>query len=491
MSIQSNNSVSQQIGGDVQTSELIYGKFSQLSLPFSERRVLLVGADLTLVLLSVLGAFFLWQQQSGIIFDKSHILARWYWFPILAGSWMCLSWLNDLYDIPTSYNRTLSAIRIATVGGLVFIIYLFVYFVIPDLLPRLFFIYFLALSIPFLILWRWTYAIVLSAPPFHQRVLIIGANDRGMTIAKALDQERSVNYRLVGYLGHSLEVTAKHFYGQPLLGSETDLLEVVDKLNVQEVIVAIERNLEKELFSLLVDCRANGVRVSWMPNLYERLLRSVPIQHIDPSWALHALQDKPVFNRLPAISKRFLDLLLVFLVSPLILVIIPLIALAVRLDSPGPAFYRQTRAGVAGKPFSIFKFRTMFVDAEKDGKAKWAKSGDPRITRLGRFLRKARLDELPQLYNVLKGEMSIVGPRPERPEFIEMLEKEVPFYKTRLTVKPGITGWAQVHYDYGNSVEDALIKLQYDFYYIRYQSLALDIYIMFRTISVLLKLKGT
>jgi exopolysaccharide biosynthesis polyprenyl glycosylphosphotransferase len=295
----------------------------------------------------------------------------------------------------------------------------------------------------------------------------------------------------VGYLGHSLEVTSKHFYGQPLLGSETDLLEVVDKLNIQEVIVAIERNLEKELFSLLVDCRANGVRVSWMPNLYEKLLRSVPIQHIDPAWALHALQDKPIFNRLPAIGKRFLDLLLVFLVSPLILVVIPLVALAVRLDSPGPAFYRQTRAGVAGKPFSIFKFRTMFVDAEKDGKAKWAKSGDPRITRLGRFLRKARLDELPQLYNVLKGEMSIVGPRPERPEFIEMLEKEVPFYKTRLTVKPGITGWAQVHYDYGNSVEDALIKLQYDFYYIRYQSLALDIYIMFRTISVLLKLKGT
>lgn len=491
MSVQSNNSVTQQIGQDTQSSQLVYSKIYSWHLPFSERRVLLAAIDLILILLSILIAFFQWQRAADIIFDRLHILTRWYWFPVLAGSWMILSWLNDLYNIPTSYNKTLSAIRVTTVGGMMFIIYLFAYFVIPDLLPRLFFIYFLIFSVPAVIIWRWVYAIVLSAPPFRQRVLIVGANERGATIAQALSQEPSVNYRLVGYLDHNPEENKRRFHGHPILGCETDLLNIVNKLNVQEVIVAIERNLEKELFSLLVDCRANGVSVSWMPNLYEKLLRNVPIQHIDPSWALHALQDKPIFNRVPSIGKRLLDLLLVFLVAPLILLVIPLIALAVRLDSPGPAFYRQIRAGVAGKPFSIFKFRTMVVDAEKDGKAKWATSGDPRITRLGKFLRKARLDELPQLYNVLKGEMSIVGPRPERPEFVEMLEKEVPFYKIRLTVKPGITGWAQIHRDYGNSVKDASIKLQYDFYYIRYQSLALDFYIMFRTISVLLKLKGT
>jgi lipopolysaccharide/colanic/teichoic acid biosynthesis glycosyltransferase len=175
---------------------------------------------------------------------------------------------------------------------------------------------------------------------------------------------------------------------------------------------------------------------------------------------------------------------------PLFGLALPLIALAIRLDSPGPIFYRQVRAGRAGKPFTIVKFRTMSVDAEKDGKARWATKDDQRITRVGRFLRKARFDELPQLLNVLRGEMSLVGPRPERPEFIQQLERELPFYRTRMMVKPGITGWAQIHYDYGNSVEDGLIKLQYDFYYVRYWSMWLDLYIVFQTFGVVLRLKG-
>jgi lipopolysaccharide/colanic/teichoic acid biosynthesis glycosyltransferase len=167
------------------------------------------------------------------------------------------------------------------------------------------------------------------------------------------------------------------------------------------------------------------------------------------------------------------------------------VALAIRLDSPGPIFYLQIRCGRAGRLFSIFKFRTMSIDAEQDGQARWATKGDQRITRVGRFLRQTRLDELPQLLNVLRGEMSIVGPRPERPEFVEMLQEEVPFYRTRLMVKPGLTGWAQIHYDYGNSVEDALIKLQYDFYYLRYWSVWLDLYIIFRTLGVVFRFRGT
>ncbi|MEJ2555505.1 MAG: sugar transferase, partial [Anaerolineae bacterium] len=161
-----------------------------------------------------------------------------------------------------------------------------------------------------------------------------------------------------------------------------------------------------------------------------------------------------------------------------------------RLDSPGPVFYRQIRSGRAGRAFSILKFRTMSTDAEKDGQPRWAAENDPRITRVGHFLRKTRLDELPQLHNVLRGEMSIVGPRPERPEFIEQLEQDIPFYSTRLMVKPGLTGWAQVHYRYGNNVEDAQIKLQYDFYYLRYWSLWLDLYVIFRTFGVVFKFKG-
>jgi lipopolysaccharide/colanic/teichoic acid biosynthesis glycosyltransferase len=176
---------------------------------------------------------------------------------------------------------------------------------------------------------------------------------------------------------------------------------------------------------------------------------------------------------------------------PVLLLIFTPIALAIKLESPGPVFYRQIRCGRAGKPFMIFKFRTMVQDAEQDGKARWAFDGDPRITRVGNFLRKSRLDELPQVLNVLLGDMSMVGPRPERPEFVEELETEVKYYRMRMLVKPGITGWAQVNYDYGNTIDHARMKLQYDLYYVRYWSIWQDLYILFRTIGVALQLKGT
>jgi exopolysaccharide biosynthesis polyprenyl glycosylphosphotransferase len=228
-----------------------------------------------------------------------------------------------------------------------------------------------------------------------------------------------------------------------------------------------------------------------MPNLYERLFRCVPIQYVDPDWALSMLQGQPVFMRLQLACKRLLDLVLATVGLVVSAPFLLLVALAIRLDSSGPVFYRQIRSGRAGKPFTIVKFRTMIENAEQDGRARWATKDDDRITRVGRFLRKTRLDELPQLVNVLRGEMSIVGPRPERPEFIGMLEQEVPFYRTRLMAKPGLTGWAQVQYSYGSSVLDALIKLQYDFYYINHWSLWLDLYIIYRTIGVALRFKGT
>jgi exopolysaccharide biosynthesis polyprenyl glycosylphosphotransferase len=202
------------------------------------------------------------------------------------------------------------------------------------------------------------------------------------------------------------------------------------------------------------------------------------------------MQGQSIFNRLQRLSKRGLDLVVVLVSLPIFGLLIPLLALAIRLDSPGPVFYRQVRSGRGGKPFSIIKFRTMFTDAEKDGKPRWAMEDDPRITRAGRFLRKTRLDELPQIFNILKGDMSIVGPRPERPEFVAELSQAIPFYQVRLTVKPGLTGWAQIHAEYGNSVEDALVKLQYDFYYIRCWSLWLDLYTMFKTVYVVFKLQG-
>ena len=489
MSIQTNKQMSQSFKNEDKAFPFVREKLELFQSPFSERRALLLIGDSICVLLSVWVALLIWLQVDGGTYSFQYVLDNWYWFPIMLSGWLILAWLNDLYDIPSANRRSLTAIRVGFVCAIGLLIYLIVFFLNKDSLPRLFFISFLIVSGGTVTLWRWTYSVVFSAPPFRHRVLIVGSDERGLTIAETLKKEPLINYDVLGFVDNNYHEHETAVNGVPLLGSEDDLPELVRTLKVDEVVVAIEKNLEKDLFLWLVECQANGVRVSWMPDLYEKICRKVPIQHIDPAWALHAMQDKSFMSRIQQISKRLLDLVLVILALPILVLIIPAIALAVKFDSRGPAFYRQIRCGRAGKPFAIYKFRTMVTDAEKDG-VKWAQKNDSRITKMGRFLRKSRLDELPQLYNVLKGEMSIVGPRPERPEFISQLEEEIPFYRTRLMVKPGITGWAQVHYDYGNTVEDALIKLQYDFYYIRYQSLALDVYTMFRTVGVLFMLKG-
>lgn len=487
MKLYPNDSTPQTLANTMPT----FRKTNMFKLPFSERRLLLLFIDACLVLLAVAGAFLWWQSSAGQPMDSSIMWERWIWFPIMLISWGILAGLNDLYDIPTSCRRTLTAVRVLVTGILGFIIYWGVYFVSSQSLPRLFVIFFLLLVMPAIILWRWIYSYVFFAPPFRHRVLIIGANDRGATIAKALKREPLINYQVIGFIDNAPQAVDETVKNSPILGTENDVLHVARQMQVQEVVIALEKNLERPLFSQLIECQAQGIEVSWMPDMYERVCRSVPIQHVDPAWALSAMQGAQLIGRFQLVAKRLLDLTIVLLAAPVFLLLIPAIGLAIVLDSPGPIFYSQVRCGRAGKKFKILKFRTMVTNAEKDGKPQWARKRDPRITRVGQFLRKSRLDELPQIINVLMNDMSLVGPRPERPEFVETLEQEVRFYRTRLTVKPGITGWAQIHYDYGNSVEDALIKLQYDFYYIRYLSVVLDIYILFRTIGVLFKLKGT
>lgn len=489
MSIQSNKQALNDVTDRTLRDRRPKKKRELFRFPFSERRALLLFGDMFLVVTAVFLALVMWQKQDGAV--TNIIRDHWYWFPLILISWIVLSWLNDLYDIPSANRKTLGMSRVFTVSLLLLLVYMVIFFFNKESLPRLFFMASIFFAATTVTLWRWTYAIVFSTLHFRHRVIIVGQNERGTTIANALKREPFINYQIIGFVDNICDGKNGSVNGLPLLGKETDLLKLTEEYKAHEVVVAIERNLEKDLFLRLVECQALGVKVSWMPDLYEKVCRRVPIQHVDPSWALFAMQDKSILHRVQDIGKRMLDLVLIFLALPLLIIVIPVIAIAVRWDSPGPVFYRQVRCGLAGKKFYIYKFRTMTTDAEKDGRARWAQKNDPRITRIGRFLRKSRLDELPQLYNVLLGDMSVVGPRPERPEFIAKLEDKIPYYRTRLIVKPGITGWAQVHYDYGNTIEDGLIKLQYDFYYIRYQSLALDIYIMFRTAGVLFRLKGT
>ena len=322
----------------------------------------------------------------------------------------------------------------------------------------------------------------------RNRVLIVGGGERAQAIARVLQQTSPKYCDIVGFVDDDFRSNGSMLEHRLLLGKTVDLPRLVIQNQVQEVVVALDNYLEEKLFRLLIECQERGIRVSYMPDLHEKLRYSVPVEHIDPTWALGIMQKLP--NPFQLFVKRLLDILFGIVGLLNLATILPFVALAIYLDSPGPIFYRQVRAGRSGKPFSIIKFRTMSVDAEKDGKACWATEGDVRITRVGRFLRQTGMDELPQVLNVLRGEMSIVGPRPERPQFIKHLEREIPFYRTRLMVKPGLTGWAQVRYKYGNSVKDALIKLQYDCYYLRHWSLWLDLSIILQTIKVLLKFRG-
>jgi exopolysaccharide biosynthesis polyprenyl glycosylphosphotransferase len=441
-------------------------------------------------MLAAWGAGWLWQQSADLGLNAARLDERWYWFPILIGGWWTLGRLNDLYHVHSSSDKLLSIKRVGMVGLTGVFIYLPASIFLPRLPSFLLFTYFMLIVLPVVILWRWAYATAFDRPPFHHRVLILGGGKRGQVTANMLRQGPGVKCDVMGYVDDGMDAPGDITAEIPLLGLEVDLPRLAQELAIHEIVVAMDRNLEDQLFQLLVDCQTQGVRVSWMPNLYETFYRQIPVEHIDAVWALHAMQASPIFGRLQRFVKRLFDLILVLFMLPLLILLLPPLAAAVRLDSPGPVFYRQIRSGRGNKPFSIFKFRTMFVDAEQDGQARWATKGDLRITRVGHLLRKARLDELPQLLNVLRGEMSLIGPRPERPEFIEELQRAIPFYRTRLMVKPGLTGWAQIHYEYGSSIEDALIKLRYDFYYVCYWSLWLDLYILFRTLGVVFRLKG-
>lgn len=276
--------------------------------------------------------------------------------------------------------------------------------------------------------------------------------------------------------------------GPPVAGTLADL-DRWDTTGYSGIILTLPPPLPSDLVQKLMRFRFQGISVYDLTDFYEHFWAKVPVMHLRSGWLVFAFGFDLIQNPLGLRLKRILDILFALLLLILLSPVFLLVAALIRLDSPGSSIYRQTRVGEGGKTFTLYKFRSMRQDAEQAG-AQWAGANDVRITRLGRFLRVTRLDELPQLINVIRGDMSFIGPRPERPEFTSMLEKQIPYYDSRYLVKPGITGWAQVLYPYGASVDDAREKLQYDLYYIKHYSLLLDIAIFFKTIRVVLLGRG-
>jgi sugar transferase (PEP-CTERM system associated) len=316
------------------------------------------------------------------------------------------------------------------------------------------------------------------------RILFVGYGDSIRRISEAVTaSEAGRNYVLLGYVAGS-ESDQPGATDLPRLGGIEDVQAVCLAEDVQEVVIGTEESSDAELSQLIMCCLRMGCRVTNQPTFHERVLGEVPADHISADWFLFADLEGHRAGR--ASIKRVFDFSFSALTLLITLPLWPLIALAVKLSGAGPVFYSQERVGRHNRIFRLIKFRTMRPDAEVDGHM-WSTPGDPRVTRVGRFLRRAHLDELPQLWNIFLGDMSIVGPRPERPEFVRELISEIPYYDERHLVKPGLTGWAQINYRYGCTVEDARRKLFLDLYYIKQMSLELDLVIIFRTLGILIR----
>ena len=470
--------------------DLVIGDMKGFHSPVSERRFALLLGDVMMAILATGLVLLGLGAMDGASTAMDYLTAYWYWLPVMVSLWVGLGWLNDLYHIASSHDhrRVTQGVVLTSVMGLG--LFFALSWIVPFVPPFGFVAAAWGMTSVGIFAWRNLYLTLSDAfLPFDQRVLVIGRGARAKVITDVLKENETPHYFVAGYVEDPADVGLQWKDDLPTLGEIYELSDVAQLNNIHQVIVATEGPVSEELFSALVNCQANGVPVAWMPDAYEKLLHRIPVEYIDPAWGLFAVQGKPIFRRLQLASKRILDLSIFILALPIFAIVVPLLAVAIKLDSKGPVFYNQIRAGRGGQPFTIYKFRTMVTDAEKNG-AQWAQKNDTRITRVGRFLRKTRLDELPQIINVFRGEMSFVGPRPERPEFVAELSEQIPFFSTRMLVKPGLTGWAQIHYDYGNTVEDARMKLEYDFYYVRYWSIWMDIYTLFRTIAVVAMFKG-
>ena len=387
---------------------------------------------------------------------------------------------NDLYDLTVVHSSRELLIRLLQAAGAASIIIALLYLVMPSLaMGNGIFVSSLVIFLIAIIAWRLLFNRLASSSHLEERVLVVGGGAIARMVARQIQNQHDFGYRVVGFVtDHD---TAQDAHTASALGAPEDIPQIVRDYSIDRIVVGLSDRRGRLPISELLQAKLSGVYVEDATTTYERLTGKILIDDLKPSWLIFS--DGFVVSRWTRFLKRAIDLVLA---APFTL----LTAIAVYLDSDGPILYCQERVGEHGRTFTVYKFRSMRMDAEKAGTPIWATDKDDRITRVGRFIRMTRLDELPQLWNVIRGDMSFVGPRPERPYFVEQLAKEIPYYQQRHSVRPGLTGWAQVKYRYGSTVEDAMEKLRYDLYYIKHLSIALDLSIVFDTVKVILFGKG-
>lgn len=481
-----------------------------LRLRPSEHRALLFLGDLVLSVLSVFAALSVWRaynynvQYQALLAEKPPIpepriiailntrvdIEVPFWFYLLPILWMLL--LVDLYEpsIAGSGRKTTRGIAIAAFIALALYSFIFVFTQDPTNLPRVGVGAYLIFASLLTLAWRMIFIRIYKRTGQLRRMLIIGAGQAGKTLAQLYESLGTRSFNLVGFVDDDNQKVRKSFHGSKVLGSSDKLLALIDEHQVTDLVVAINGEIQGKTFQSILDAQEKGVEVMRMPILYEEMTGRLPIHHLESDWIIRSFVDEVRVSGMYELTKRILDVVGGLVGIMVLLVLFPFVALAIVLDSGFPITYKQTRLGKGARRFTIYKFRSMRQDAEQQGEAKLAEKNDPRVTRVGDFLRKTRLDEFPQFWNVLRGDMSLVGPRAERPELVAAFQKQVPFYRARLLVKPGVSGWAQINYGYYASVTEMAVKLEYDLYYIKHRSLTMDFQIILRTIGTMLRRTG-
>ncbi len=452
----------------------------------SERKILLRIMDV----LSVLGILYL--IGSGFHFEYFTVTkAQWFWSVVLALYITIFGTVFELYDLQASSKLDTTFRNIVLTASLTVLVYLFTPVITPFLPEkRVQILYFYLAIISAMFLWRIAYVTFIASPRFYKKVIIIGEISNLETILKTIGKS-DPNYKIVGFINSEGKAKDRVSFKGLKEYLPYQLPDVIVEEHISEIVVAIydSANITSDIYSQLTMLLEKGFTIREYTQVYEEITKRVPVQYVGKDFYKYFPFSRSNQNRLYMFYHRFMDITFAIIGLAIGVVLLPLVLIGNLIANRGPLFYKQERVGKHGEVFNIIKFRTMVTNAEANG-AKWAEKNDVRVTPFGRVLRNSRIDEIPQFYNILKGDMSVIGPRPERPYFVKELSQIIPFYETRHSIKPGLSGWAQVNSRYGASVDDSLEKLQYDLFYIKHRSFFLDVNILVKTFGTVLYYRG-
>jgi exopolysaccharide biosynthesis polyprenyl glycosylphosphotransferase len=457
----------------------------------AERRGTLFFGDLFCAIIALLIALYFWSLgDEWLKFSWQFLQERvdiWFYFmPVI---W--LLFLIESYDLRRSTARLESFKEISLAAGVSLGLYLIIFLISsPGSINRRGVILFIASVYVLTLLWRFIFIGLFTAPQFMRRVIIVGAGKSGGHLAKIIHEIWPPPFNTIGLVDDDPDKVGTEISGLKVLGTNAELFDLVREYQATDLIFSIMGDMDSAVFEKVLEAEERGIEVTTMPMVYEELLGRVPIFLLKSDWVLRSFVDQAHVGGFYELSKRLMDIVGGLIGTIILGLLLPFIGIAILLETGAPIFYFQSRLGKNGRLYNMIKFRSMVQDAEADGIARPAANNDIRATFFGRILRKTHFDELPQVLNILKGEMSLVGPRAERPELVGLLQEHIPFYRARLFVKPGLTGWAQVNYGYANDYETNGVKLEYDLYYIKHRNLILDINIMIRTVGTVIGYRG-